>query len=72
MNIEQIIKEYETRLRNNNIQANDLRAQLGELERTEQRLIGALMLAQQLQQMAAQEQSPAKATPFIGKVDNEG
>lgn len=65
MNIEQIIKEYETRLRNNNIQANDIRAQLGELERTEQRLIGALMLAQQLQQMSAQEQPPAGGK-FIG------
>lgn len=72
MNYEQIIKEYEARLRNNNIQANDLRSQLGELERTEQRLIGALMLAQQLQQMAAQEQPPAKGSPFISKVNDEG
>lgn len=67
MNIEQIIKEYETRLRNTGTQANELRAQLGNLERTEQQLIGALTLAKQLQQMAAQEQPPAGK--FIG---NEG
>lgn len=72
MNIEQIIKEYETRLRNIGTQANELRAQLGNLERTEQQLIGALTLAKQLQQMATQEQPPAKATPFIGKAENEG
>jgi len=69
MNIEQIIKEYETRLRNISTQANELRTQLGNLERTEQQLIGALTLAKQLQQMAAQEQPPAKASPFIAKVD---
>ena len=71
MNIEQIIKEYETRLRNIGTQANELRAQLGNLERTEQQLIGALTLAKQLQQMAAQEQPPAKGSPFISKADNE-
>jgi hypothetical protein len=71
MNIDQIVKDYEARLRNISAQANDLRVQLGNLERSEQQLFGALTLAKQLQQMAAQEQPPAKATPFIGKADDE-
>lgn len=60
MNYEQIVKDYEARLRNISAQANDLRVQLGNMERTEQQLLGALTLAKQLQQMAAQEQPPAK------------